>query len=72
MQTQAYLELQRVRKLSAFNIIGAARARKLNQHAKRYAFGDGSSLDFHKKGFAISRRADGACDCIAKTQVNTF
>ena len=72
MQTQAYLELQRVRKLSAFNIIGAARARKLNQHAKRYTFADGSSLTFHKSAFAISRNANGLGDCVSQVNVTTF
>jgi hypothetical protein len=72
MKTQAYLELQRVRKLSAFDIIGATSARKLNQYAKRYTFADGSSLTFHKGAFAISRNASGLGDCVSQVNVNTF
>ena len=72
MTTQAYLELQRVRKASAFNITGAMSARKLNQYAKRYSFDDGSSLTFYANAFAISRDALGLADCITKTQVTAF
>lgn len=40
----AYKEYYRTKGLSAFNIIGEAKRRKLNQHAKRYDFLDGSAL----------------------------
>ena len=41
---QAARELERVRNLSAFNVQGATRWERVNQHATRYAFADGSIM----------------------------
>ena len=41
---QAARELERVRTLPAFNVQGATRRERVNQHATRYLFGDGSVM----------------------------
>ena len=41
---QAARELERVCNLSAFNVQGATRRERVNQHATRYTFADGSMM----------------------------
>lgn len=67
----AYLELMRIRNLSAFNLIGA-KMRKINQYARGYTFLDGSTLRLYKDGRGQSFRPDGLCDCILQLQTNAF
>jgi hypothetical protein len=45
--------------------------RKLNQHAVRYTFADGSQL-FIYAGRGESVRPDGLRDCVSALRVNTF
>ena len=67
----AYLELQAIRKLAAFCIIGATQ-RKLNQYAREYTFADGSIL-LIKRGKGESYIAKGEkCDCVSILRVNSF
>lgn len=69
--TLAYLELQAIRKLAAFRIIGATQ-RKLNQFAREYTFPDGSIL-LIKRGKGESYIAKGGiCDCVSILRVNSF
>ncbi len=41
---QAYQELQRVKNLSAFNVLGYSKKRRVNQYLTRYYFPDSSVL----------------------------
>lgn len=41
---QASRELARIAPLAAFNVAGATKRQRLNQHATRYTFADGSCL----------------------------
>ena len=68
--TLAYQKLQAVRHSVAFSIPEAIR-RKLNQHAVRYTFADGSKL-FIYAGRGESVRPDGLRDCVSTLRVNTF
>lgn len=70
--TLAYLELQDIRKLAAFSIVGA-NIRKLNQHAREYTFTDGSILKIYKAGRGESYlNKGGLCDCVSLLMVNAF
>ena len=46
---QAQIELHRVAPLTAFNVAGATRKRKINQHLARYDFPDGSRLEINAR-----------------------
>ena len=52
MESLAIKEYERVRKLSAFHVQGAIERKRLNQHATRYCFPDGSLLYCHASRFA--------------------
>jgi len=68
MEHEAYCTLQTVRRLAAFSIPGAQR-RKLNQHATRYTFADGSHLFIYANGRGESVRPDGLRDCVSALRV---
>lgn len=47
--TQAQSELHRIAPLTAFNVSGATKRRKVNQHLARYDFPDGSRLEINAR-----------------------
>jgi hypothetical protein len=69
--TLAYLELKAVRNLPAFNIVGA-KVTKLNQHARQYAFSDGSVLKITRHYIESYLSKGGLCDCSSYIHANTF
>lgn len=68
----AYQEMQRVNKLSAFNVKGHETKRKLNQHAVEYKFYDNSVLRIYKRGFATVSWGKHKDIAIAPLNINTI
>jgi hypothetical protein len=69
----AYDELQRIRKLAAFNVSKEASKKRLNQYAVKYTFPDKSILKLYAGGRGQSWASEGAnCDCVSLIRANTF
>jgi len=69
----AYDELQRIRKLSAFNVSKAAIKKRLNQYAVSYTFPDSSILKIYATGRGQVWASAGAnCDCVSLIRANSF
>lgn len=69
----AYDELQRIRKLPAFNVSNAALKKRVNQYAVCYTFPDKSILKIYAAGRGQVWASKGAnCDCVSLIRANSF
>lgn len=73
MKMMAVAEYHRVRRLAAFNVIGAKR-RNVNQHMREYTFPDGSILRLYRDSKATVARAAGDYQTVIVGSIltNTF